>query len=368
MTIRLFDNTNLPTQKESNENHPVLWFDDFIKTNQPYRFKQDFFQSAKENHSEGLVIDYEGVAFSYTDFVANDGYELRTNISYSNFLEGIVRIQKEKSKELIFNKIASCTSLGASKLFLGTTIDRIQYLINMLKRHNNTSLRDFPDIPMSLYDILNYIEEAHGSYLPNPLPAIFSEAENPQIQQFSNLIISHDGDLFPTNSIYKEAESAVCDQQSSQSELPDNNTKPDKLEVEMLQSFAWLGDDQSEILYTILKEKGAIKEDETNLDIFKSAFNGKPLEKPLEIRWHLCNSYKSLKAPIIRTIYYLSNELLLLKPTETKSELARRIKNIFVDPRGNRFAAVEITIQNMSKKLSWPEKILLEGLQSMRKK
>lgn len=348
----LNDISGYPPQRESDLDHPLQWFEDFIEIDQPFRFLDNFYQTATDPALEDPEIDYINLEYSYTISKTKDGFKLRTTFKYEDFLRMILDHQFRRSKELISQKIDAINSLDDSKFLVVKLFDKLEYLILLLKKHYNHPIREFSSVPLTIYKLAVHIEHAHKSCLPSSLPGILNEAKAPSLKFFTNLPKTHIED--PVTNI---TPIETCDSELGNTESSSPNHTP-------FQSFAWNKKDidYTEKLYLLLLNLEILKADETDLTTFRIAFNGQTIEEPLLIKWHLQSSHRSFKTPIIRMIEYLSQKLKLLQKPKNKADLCRKIEYIFADQSGNQLQNVLETHYQMGKQISMEEKEMLSKL------
>lgn len=377
--------SQLPPQKESNINQPCLWFDDLININEPYRFKENFLKVAEDNNKlSGGATDYSDLSYTYFSTYEIDGKKDEFTATYLDFIKSIVKLQVGISKVLISEKIESCQTQEHTKIVINNIINRLQFLIAQLKKRRNLPIRAFESIPLGLYALLRYLQEAHGSFLPDPLPVIFAEAQNPMIEQFSNLYDPPE-DIIKTIAATNCTESILADKDvlplaNNEKETSESNKILSRRDQEALsfgnkksiikiKSFSWIRNAESLTLhlYEILVEQKAIYKEETDFNLFCLAFNGEEVKQQLGIKWHLKSTHKSTKAPILRMFDQLINELFLINKIESDGDFARLIEKIFVDKHGNNLIAVHSTKIEIGKSRSIEEKQLYESLKKLGK-
>lgn len=339
--------------KISTLKNPLGWFENVILNDLTYSYRDDFYKEAKRLYSNNnLSIDRNDNSITYDYLITDDGYAHRGRYTYMNYFESIVKLEKEISIALISAMLNNCATgekiITTNKIIL----NKLNYLIETLKKMRNYPIREFPVLPISLYEIVCSFQNMALYSLPNPLPAIFEEALNPPLHLFSNLI--EQNDWIHTHNTPLET-----------NKNDDQNSKTNTM-YEFLCSFKWLKDSHlySLWLYDILVSAEAIKKEETSIEVFNKAFDGNKLEKPLLIRWHLTNNHKSIKAPIIRMINYLMDDLGLIEKVTIKSQKAKMIENIFAAPDGKLILATEQTMHMLGKKISINENDLLNKLSS----
>lgn len=362
-----FDYSHLPLQRESDLEHPFQWFDDLIIIDQPHRFKNNFYSDADQFKDYNLIKHITEDAISYDSENKIDGHPIRSNFTYSSFLNHIITYQKRRSKELIFKKIENCSTTDQAKFIIQKMIDRLGYLVGLLKKHRNYPIREFSSIPLGVYDLINYIQEAHRTLLPNPLPDIFIEAQNPSLIEFSNLLDPEDDilDVKKKEDITEKQFLALSNESKGKKEIKTDTNIHLKHTVK---SFSWVFNSNQFTLslYKIFITRKVIDMNETDFLTFSQAFNGSEITHPLEIKWHLMSSQKSYKAPIIRIINYLSVNLNLLNIDTTKVGFSRQVENIFVDPKGNKFISIQASLAEIGNKPSIHETVLLKDLAQLK--
>lgn len=338
---------DLPFQEDSDISNPFRWFESFVSNNLPYRFRDDFFSEAKRFYQDqDLEIDYENVSATYTLVKSLDGWPHSNTWKYSEYLEYIFNIEKEKSRKLIIKKTESCNSESEISFILNAMTNQLTHIINMLKKMYGFEIREFPCIPLTVYEIVEYMFSAHHSFLPNPLPDIFEEAKNPPMHLFSNLHELHQNILnsVATSNLNKEP---LEDSLTKSIIIGDiKRKKNSKISSPEICGFEWQRNPEkfTLLLYQILIDHDVIKADETDFDTFSLAFTGNAIQSPLNIKWHLLSSSKSNKAPIFRMFFYLADVLNIIKSFESDAELARKVENIFVDTTGQKFKALTMAI------------------------
>jgi hypothetical protein len=322
---------DLPIQEDSDISNPCRWFDSFVTNDKPYRYRDDFYIEAKRKYQDRIIeIDYNNDSFTYSMVVSDDGFNHPTIYHYADYLSfEIINLEKEKSISLIKKKIESCGSNEAIIFTLKVISNQLTHVINLLKKKRKLPIREFPCIPLGVYGIANYLLSAHQSFLPNPLPEIFEEAKNPQLDLFSNII----------------------DQPIQKSKITGNSEKTEEKEKKkniVTKSFKW----KSSLklyniwLYDILKDVGAINEKETDIEKIEKAFSGEELTESLNIKWHLIHRNDSIKIPIFIFIDFLIDDLQILEKVETDAELGRMIQRIFVNPEGKSVEAIGVSRTN----------------------
>jgi hypothetical protein len=341
--------------------NPLGWFENVIINDLMYHYRDDFYTEAQRLYKDkSLLIDYNDNSITYDLAVSDDGYAHRFRYTYADYFDRIVEIEKGNSIALISSRLNDCKTREEKAITTENILNKLYYLIDLLKKKRKLPIRGFPILPSSLCEIvISFGNIAHYS-LPNPLPGIFEEALNPQLHLFSNLVEESDSNLVPhtsTDTIKKPNQTSRTSAEGNQSAID-------------VHSFEWcvypslytMG------LHNILISEGIITEKETPLEIFEKAFNGKIIKEPLKIKWHLKNNRGSYKAPIIRMLMYLMDEAQLLKKIEVKNDFARMIEEIFVDSTGNFLKATEITMQNLGESPSIEEKRMIDNLSTMKVK
>lgn len=365
----MFDYSHLPPQQESTIDQPYLWFDSLIKVDTPHRFKNMFYNDADRLIAEfGGYKEFTEDSFKYFDTKFSTDEEGTTG-TYAFFLQAIINTQVIISCDLIDKKIDSCQTEEEVKFILQKLINRLEYLLGLLKERRRLPIREFSSIPMGLYAILKYISKAFNSYLPSPLPNIFCEAESPKLEQFSNLYIP------AKETIYIESKDQnITENQSPESDLHLENEKlisESKKSNKKIKSFEWNdnGDKYSLQLYEILVKQKIIVKKETSFETFALAFNGQEIKKPLDIKWHLKSSHNSVKAPIIRLFEFLMNdEYKLLKKINFDCEFAHKIENIFVKEHGEKIKSTQASVLGIGKAKSSLEIVFHKALLALLQK
>jgi len=355
--------SHLPAQKESNISHPCLWFEDLIKVKEPYRFRENFYKIADEHHELlGGDTDYLNSVFTFYSEYEIEGKKDRFKLSYLDFFHLIVNYQINRSKELISEKIETCQTQEQAKLVLQNIINQLELFILQLKKLRNHPIREFHSIPLGIYELILYLKEAHSSFVPNPLPAIFIEAENPDINQFSNLYDPTEDDVKFSDPIV-ESEKHTEPETNSENTHSDLSTPEKTPLIVKINSFSWINSPlmYSTLLYQILLDHKVIDIKEIDLGTFHKAFSGEKLSEYPGIKWHLKSSQKSFKAPIIRLLKTLMNEHSLLNKV-SDSELAKMIEICFVDEAGQRLTSVHSSIIEIGKSKSMEENAFLKSL------
>lgn len=249
--------------------NPVGWFENIIINDLMYHYRDDFYTEAQRLYKDkGLLIDYDDNSITYDYVVTEDCYPHKFRYTYADYFDRIVGIEKENSIALISSRLNDCTTREEKSITTENILDKLYYLIHLLKKKRKHSIRDFPVIPLSLYEIVTSFENIAHHSLPNPLPGIFEEARKPSLKSFSNLIEQSDSNQMP-NSI---SEAIKKTEKTS-----NNNTEGDK-STKAVHSFKWLNEPYFNTLrlYEILTELKVINEAETDFTIFQEAFSGKP--------------------------------------------------------------------------------------------
>jgi len=260
--------------------NPLGWFENVIINDLMYQYRDDFYTEAQRLYKDkSLLIDFNDNSITYDYAVSEDGYAHKFRYTYADYFDRIVGIEKGNSIALISSRLNDCTTREEKAITTENILNKLYYLIHLLKKKRSLPIRDFPVIPLSLYEIVTSFENIAHHSLPNPLPGIFEEALNPQLHLFSNLVEESDSNLVP-DTPGKTIKNA--------NQTSNTNTEGNQSAIEV-HSFEWL---EHPSLYTIglhniLISEGIITERETPLEIFEKAFNGKIIEEPLKIKWPL---------------------------------------------------------------------------------
>lgn len=345
----------------SDMKNPLGWFENVIINDLTYQYRDDFYTEAQRLYKDkSLLIDYNDNSITYDFAVSDDGCAHRFRYTYADYFKKMVGTEKDNSIALISSRLNDCTTREEKAITTENILNKLYYLIHLLKKKRSLPIRDFPVIPLSLYEIVTSFENIAHHSLPNPLPGIIEEALNPQLHLFSNLVAESDSPLVP-DTPGKTIKNA--------NQTSNTNTGGDKSAIEV-RAFKWLNEPSvyTSKLYYILIDLKVIMKEEIDITIFNKAFDGKKIETPLKIKWHLKNKHNSYKVPIIRMMNCLMDDLKLIEKVNTKAQYARKIENIFADSAGNLLNATDVTMQNYSKTPSIIEREMLEKLSILKPK
>ena len=127
--------------------NPVGWFENIIINDLMYHYRDDFYTEAQRLYKDkGLLIDYDDNSITYDYVVTEDGYPHKFRYTYADYFDRIVGIEKENSIALISSRLNDCTTREEKSITIENILNKLYYLIHLLKKKRKQPIRDFPVI------------------------------------------------------------------------------------------------------------------------------------------------------------------------------------------------------------------------------
>ena len=330
---------NLIIQQESDTKNPLAFFEYFFKSGGYQKKLNDFHShpevvydlvvsvSKKEDYIEYYHNNCEGIDYPRRDYFITD-------------VEKQLKYQSLVSCNLIDTNIDQKIQNGESIIpYLQRQFDRL-----LILRHTiNISpiLSKYKESGNSIDQLILNLATSYKTFLRQlNSPDISSVIEAIKLQNKKNVSI-------PAQSTPSESEKKFAE-----------NKNP------KLSYFKWTANPDENIfkLHNVLTENEAIYGDTETLDELAIAFSGKPLTKSLKIKWRIKGHVGSTKAPLIKVIHLLMNELKLIEYISEPTIFARTIENIFIDDQGSYLENVIQSMSDNSKKANLKERPILNAI------
>jgi hypothetical protein len=309
----------LPDPNASTPLKPIAFYEFFFVSRGFTKFHKNFYPATDEDYYNISSVDEKLEIITYEDYDTENGEPYSYKKEFKEVLLNSLYKEFIRTKKFIDEHIDSLHTEIDIKLYLKLFLYRLKYIYMILQKYEEAAKYESCDLVLKA--IIRYVFEKYEPFVNDHVSNdFFKKIITPDYENKNILIPTVTSKMLPQR--------------------------------EIVFSFKWtkFPAERTTKLHRRLVDAGFISQD-IELILFSKAFDGSPLDEPLNIRW-LKKIKGKLSKPLILYLFDQLVEKKLIEPTISNQEMYRKVQRVFTDHEGQPLQHFDVSSAQIKKRKS----------------